>query len=66
MDKDTGVTEDVMGMMEAPDETYVTTGEVALPGDTGESSAAGDTVEEEPDEYELMGDVVYVEEGFEL
>lgn len=66
LDKDTGVTEDVMGMMEPPDETYVTTGEVSLTGDTIEAAPAGDTGEEEPDEYELMGDVVYVEEDFEL
>ncbi|MBQ8328117.1 MAG: hypothetical protein IJX83_00640 [Lachnospiraceae bacterium] len=73
-DKDRGGTEDLAGMMEGPDEVYVTTGEVAPPEDTGEegqecttgkediSGQESSTRKEDPEEYQLMGDIAYIEE----
>ena len=61
-------------MMEGPDEVYVTTGEVAPPEDTGEegqecttgkediSGQESSTRKEDPEEYQLMGDIAYIEE----
>jgi hypothetical protein len=95
-------TEDLAGMMEGPEEVYVTTGEVAPPEDTGEEGGQEGSTEkdntsgqdstgkdntsgqdstgkedisghgstsgtEDPEEYQLMGDVVYsVEEDLAL
>ena len=95
-------TEDLAGMMDEPDEVYVTTGEVAPPEDTGEEGGQEGSTEkdntsgqdstgkdntsgqdstgkedisghgstsgtEDPEEYQLMGDVVYsVEEDLAL
>ena len=39
-------TEDLAGMMDEPDEVYVTTGEVAPPEDTGEEGQEGSTSQE--------------------
>lgn len=68
-----GGVEDLQGMMEGPEEVYVTTGEAAPMDDTGEQEdlkgqedeeSQKDTKgQEDPEEYELMGDAVYVEEG---
>jgi hypothetical protein len=61
-------TEDLAGMMDEPDEVYVTTGEVAPPEDTGEEGQEGSTSQEDsngndvPEEIELTGDVAYIEE----
>lgn len=66
-------TEDIAGMMEGPDEVYVTTGEVAPPEDTEEgqegftgkediSGQESSTRKEDPEEYQLMGDIAYIEE----
>jgi hypothetical protein len=84
-------TEDLAGMMEGPEEVYVTTGEVAPPEDNGEEGGQEGATEkdntsgqdstgkedisghgstsgtEDPEEYQLMGDVVYsVEEDLAL
>lgn len=59
--------EDIQGMMEGPEDVEVTTGEVAPMDDTGEwedeEGQKGAKGQKDPEEYELMGDVVYVEEG---
>ena len=64
-------TEDLAGMMEGPEEVYVTTGEVAPPENTGEEGQEGSTSQggsngdDVPEEVELTGDVAYIEEDVE-